>query len=109
MAGFMVRIQLKEATTGPKPDYDALHAKMESAGFARLVTDETGRTFDLTSATYSADLSFTNSLDVSKYITLDLDKNFKDYAILVVKTEDIAGRLKIRNVYRTLSSDKKFF
>jgi len=85
MAAFTVRVELHSAS---EPDYQILHAAMETRGFSRYITSDDGITYHLPTAEYNREGNFTRQqvLDSAK---IAASTTGKKYAILVTES---AGR-----------------
>ncbi|OWO82435.1 DUF2622 domain-containing protein [Photorhabdus luminescens] len=83
MANFTVRVELHNANSS---DYENLHEKMESAGFERTITSESGKVYHLPDAEYS--ISSNKSIEEVRNLARDTAKKVKaNPSILVTKSD----------------------
>ena len=82
MANFTVRVELHK---GEWADYERLHTAMEGKGFSRLITADSGTTYNLPWAEYTGSGNF-SSMQVLDIARGAADTTGKNNAVLVTES-----------------------
>ena len=90
MPKYIIRVVLHNASD--PEDYDGLHEKMEESGYYRTITGDSGATYQLPSATYSAKKAAMRASTVRAEVIQIVNASGFRNSILVTRSTESAWR-----------------